>query len=162
MRNQLPAAFVLAVSLGACQSFPDGLSEADISAIQAASDEWVATYNANDWEALGQLFAEDASMMPPNSPAVVGRDAIAAWEAEYETGFQIAFDVQEVEGEGDIAYVRGRSCVFIPLETGGYGVDVGKYLEIRKRDENGEWLILTDIFNSDAAMGSDLLEECPF
>jgi len=103
MRNQLPAAFILAVSLGACQSFPDGLSEADISAIQAASDEWVATYNANDWEALGQLFAEDASMMPPNSPAVVGRDAIATWEAEYETGFQIAFDVQEREGEGDIA-----------------------------------------------------------
>ena len=155
-------ALMLAVSLGACQSSSDGLSEAEITAIQAASDKWVATYNANDWDALGKLFAVDATMMPPNSPAVVGRDAIAAWEAEYETGFQIAFDVQEIEGEGDIAYVRGRSCVFIPLEGGGFGVDVGKYLEIRKRDENGEWPIVTDVFNSDAAMGSDLLEACPF
>jgi ketosteroid isomerase-like protein len=153
---------MLAISLGACQSYPEGLSEADISVIHAASDKWVATYNENDWEALGELFEADAIMMPPNSPAVVGRDAIAAWEAEYETGFQIAFDVQEIEGDGDIAYVRGRSCVFIPLETGGYGVDVGKYLEIRKRDEKGEWPIVTDVFNSDAAMGSDLLEACPF
>ena len=162
MRKLSSVALILAVSLGACQTSSDGLSEADITAIQAASDKWVATYNANDWEALGQLFAEDASMMPPNSPAVVGRDAIAAWEAEYEAGFQIAFDVQEIEGEGDIAYVRGRSCVFIPLETGGYGIDVGKYLEIRKRDETGKWLIVSDVFNSDAAMGSDLLETCPF
>jgi uncharacterized protein (TIGR02246 family) len=162
MRKLSSMALMLAVSLGACQSSSDGLSEAEITAIQAASDKWVATYNANDWDALGKLFAVDATMMPPNSPAVVGRDAIAAWEAEYETGFQIAFDVQEIEGEGDIAYVRGRSCVFIPLEGGGFGVDVGKYLEIRKRDENGEWPIVTDVFNSDAAMGSDLLEACPF
>ena len=69
---------MLAVSLGACQSYPEGLSEADVSAIQAASDKWVATYNENDWEALGELFAVDATMMPPNSSAVAGRDAIAA------------------------------------------------------------------------------------
>ena len=162
MRNLSSATVMLIVSLGACQSSPASLSEADVSAIRAASSEWVATYNENDWEALGQLFAADATMMPPNGASVVGRDAITAWEAEYETGFQIAFDVQEIEGAGDLAYVRGRSCVFIPLETGGYGVDVGKYLEIRKKDENGEWLIVTDIFNSDAATGSDLLEACPF
>lgn len=162
MRKLSSAALMLIVSLGACQSYPDGLPEADLSAIQAASDEWVATYNDNDWDALAKQFDADAIMMPPNSPAVVGRDAISAWEAEYETGFQIAFDVQQIEVEGNLAYIRGRSCVFIPLEGGGYGVDVGKYLEIRKKDENGEWLIVTDIFNSDAAMGSDLLEACPF
>ena len=162
MRRQAFAVFASLVMFGACQTHVSGLSEADMTAIQAASDEWVKTYNENDWDALAELFTADATMMPPNGPAVVGRDAIAAWEAEYETGFQIAFDVQEIGGEGDFAYVRGRSCVFIPLETGDYGVDVGKYLEIRKKDENGDWLIVSDVFNSDAAMGSDLLEACPF
>ncbi|MEL6829201.1 MAG: SgcJ/EcaC family oxidoreductase, partial [Pseudomonadota bacterium] len=151
MQKRSPSILVLLVSLGACQSYPDALSDADVSAIQAASDEWVATYNANDWDALAKLFSPDATMMPPNSPQVIGRDSISAWEAEYETGFQIAFDVQDIEGDGNFAYVRGRSCVFIPLETGGYGVDVGKYLEVRKKDENGNWLIVSDIFNSDAA-----------
>lgn len=155
-------ALTLLVSLGGCQPYPDGLSDADISAIRAASDEWVATYNENDWNALAKLFAANAIMMPPNSPEVVGRDAISAWEEDYETGFQIAFDIQDIEGEGDLAYVRGRSCIFIPLDTGGYGVDVGKYLEVRMKDENGDWLIVADVFNSDGAMGSDLLETCPF
>ena len=162
MPIRLPAILVFLFSVSACQTNPSGLSQADISAIHAASDEWVATYNKNDWDALAKLFAAEAIMMPPNSPAVMGRAAISAWEAEYETGFQIAFDVQQIKGEGNLAYVRGRSCVFIPLETGGYGVDVGKYLEVRRKNEDGEWLIVSDAFNSDAPLGSELLDACPF
>ncbi len=162
MQKSVSAALALLICLGACQPEPGDFSEQDISAIRAASDEWVTTYNENDWDALAELFSPDATMMPPNSPAVTGRDAIAAWEAENEAGFQIAFDVQDIDGAGDLAYVRGRSCVFIPLGSGEYGVDVGKYLEIRKRDANGDWLIVTDIFNSDAAIGSELQDACPF
>jgi ketosteroid isomerase-like protein len=92
---------------------------------------------------------------------VRGRTAIAAWEAENENGFRIAFDIQEKEGSGDTAYVRGRSCVFIPDGDGGYGVDVGKFLELRKKQADGAWLIEADIFNSNAAQGSELLESCP-
>lgn len=32
----------------------------------------------------------------------------------------------------------------------------------RKKQANGEWLIHADIFNSDGAVGSDLLPICPF
>lgn len=162
MRKLSYGAAALFVGLSACQPYSGRLSEADIAAIKASSDEWVATYNENDWDALALLFSPDATMMPPNSSAIIGREAISSWEAEFETGFQIAFDVQDIDGAGDFAFVRGRSCVFIPLETGGYGVDVGKYLEIRKKDENSDWLIISDIFNSDADMGSELLDACPF
>ena len=55
-----------------------------------------------------------------------------------------------------------RSCVFIPDGAGGYGVDVGKFLEVRKQQSNGEWLIEADIFNSDLGIGADLLGTCPF
>ena len=162
MQKQSSVTLALFLSLGACQSYSEGLSEADVRAIQAASDKWVTTYNENDWDALTMLFSPDATLLPPNSPEVIGREAISAWEAEYETGFQIAFDVQEIDGRGDLAYVRGRSCVFIPLETGGFGVDIGKFLEIRKKDVNGDWLIISDVFNSNAAIGSDPVEDCPF
>ncbi|WP_340677849.1 hypothetical protein [Paraglaciecola sp.] len=50
----------------------------------------------------------------------------------------------------------------MPVGDSDYGVDVGKFLEIRKKQQNGEWLIHTDIFNSDAGLGSELLETCPF
>tara|TARA_R110002124_G_scaffold63799_1_gene174720 strand:- start:173 stop:652 length:480 start_codon:yes stop_codon:yes gene_type:complete len=152
----------ICVGLASCQPSPDGLSDADVSAIRASSAEWVATYNKNDWTALAELFAPDASMMPPNSPEAVGRDAIAAWEAASEEGFRIALDVQQIDGRGDMAVVRGRSCVFIPKESGGYGVDVGKFLEVRRKQAAGNWLIVSDIFNSDLALGSELQDACPF
>jgi ketosteroid isomerase-like protein len=100
--------------------------------------------------------------MPPNSPEVRGHEAIATWQNENESGFRIAFDVQEIDGIGDIACVKGRSCVFIPDGEDAFLVDVGKFLEVRKKQSDGTWLIYADVFNSDAALGSQLLESCPF
>jgi uncharacterized protein (TIGR02246 family) len=162
MKRSIFAMAAICAGLASCQASPDGLSSEDLGAIRASSAEWVETYNRNDWPALAALFSPDASMMPPNSSAVVGREAIAAWEAEFETGFRIALDIQQIDGRGDLAVVSGRSCVFIPNETGGYGVDVGKFLEIRKKQSDGNWLVVSDIFNSDLAVGSDLQDACPF
>ncbi len=134
----------------------------DETDIRHASKVWVDTYNSNDWQALGLLFAPDAVIMPPNSPAVAGRKAIAEWEATFENGFQIAFDIEEIKVLGDVAYVKGRSCVFIPIEDGSRGVDIGKFLEIRERQTDGQWLITRDIFNSDISAGAALGSSCPF
>jgi len=152
----------LLTGLAACQPQSQNLSTSDINAIRIASDAWVETYNRNDWSELASLFSEDATMMPPNSASVRGRTAIALWEADNESGFRIVFDIQEINGTGDMAYVRGRACTFIPMGNGEFGVDVGKFLEIRKKQSNGEWLIQADIFNSDAPLGSELLSTCPF
>jgi uncharacterized protein (TIGR02246 family) len=153
---------LVAVFLTACQSVPIDISPEDHSEIELSSKKWVETYNQNDWEGLAAFFTPDAIMMPPNGLAVQGREAIATWERANETGFRIAFKLEAIEGRGDLAYVRGRSCVFIPDGTGGYGVDVGKFLEVRKQQSNGEWLIEADIFNSNLGAGADLLGTCPF
>ena len=153
---------LVAVFLTACQSVATDLSPKDRDAIERSSKKWVETYNQNDWEGLAALFAPDAIMMPPNGSVVRGRADIAKWEQENETGFRIAFKLEAIEGSGELAYVRGRSCVFIPDGSGGYGVDVGKFLEVRKQQSNGDWLIEADIFNSDLGIGADLLGTCPF
>ncbi len=153
---------LVAVFLTACQSVPVYLSPEDHSEIELSSKNWVGTYNQNDWEGLAALFMPGAIMMPPNGHVVEGRDAIAKWEKVNETGFRIAFKLETIEGRGELAYVRGRSCVFIPDGTGGYGVDVGKFLEVRKQQSNGDWLIEVDIFNSNLGAGADLLGTCPF
>jgi len=129
--------------------------------IRAAIAEWVAIYNRNDWSALANQFTEDAVMMPPNAPAVTGRAAIAAWEAENEAGFRIALRPDEISIIGDRAIIHGRSCVFIPLEDGTVGVDIGKFLEVRRRQPDGRWLVAQDVFNSDLATGAELEKACP-
>ena len=151
--------------LAFCVAFKSNSGEllaAEIEEIKTSSKKWVETYNKNDWKELATLFSSSATMMPPNSIAITGRTGIATWQEENESGFRIAFDIQEIDGDGDVAYVRGRSCIFIPDGKGGFGVDVGKFLEIRKKHETGEWLIQADIFNSDAALDSQLLDSCPF
>ena len=159
---KLIAMMVLSILLLACQTEHSGLSDVDKEAIEASSKTWVATYNKNDWAALAELFTEDAVMMPPNSNSAIGRPAIAAWQAANENGFRIAFEIQEILGSADIAYVRGSSCVFIPLGNGQYGIDIGKFLEVRQKQANGQWLIKADAFNSDATVGSELSQSCPF
>ncbi len=135
------------------------------SELHQATKQWVDTYNRNDWTALAKQFSEDAIMMPPNHPEVIGREAIAAWEAANETGFRIALKPEDIRVSGKLAIIRGRSCVFIPLSQEGVkdsiGIDVGKYIEVRERNANGEWLILKDIFNSDLPAGSPLASKCP-
>ena len=153
---------LVGVLLTACQATSLDLSSEDHREIKLSSKKWVETYNQNDWEGLAALFTPEAIMMPPNGLAVQGREAIAKWEEANETGFRIAFKLEAIEGRGDMATVRGRSCVFIPDGTGGYGVDVGKFLEVRKQHSNGEWLIEADIFNSDLGAGANLLGTCPF
>ena len=153
--------FLLAVVAG-CQSSLVTLTAKDQQVITTSSKKWVDAYNQNDWKALSALFTQDAIMMPPFSAAVHGRDEIAAWEAQNENGFRIALDIQNIEISDATAYVRGRSCLYVPVGDSDYGVDVGKFVGIRKKQQNGEWLIQTDIFNSDAALGSELLETCPF
>lgn len=129
--------------------------------IRAAIADWVAIYNRNDWSALANQFTQDAVMMPPNAPAVTGREAIAAWEAENEAGFRIALRPDEISIVGDRAIIHGRSCVFIPVEDGASGVDIGKFLEIRRRQPDGRWLVAQDVFNSDLATGAELAKACP-
>ncbi|MGB3457394.1 MAG: DUF4440 domain-containing protein [Litorimonas sp.] len=157
---------VAALAASACQASADAgpspFTSQDLSDIRAASAQWVETYNRNDWPELATLFTTNAVMMPPNSGSVTGRDNIATWQSEYESGFRIAFQIGTIDGDGDIAYVRGRSCVFIPDETGNYAVDVGKFLEVRRRQADGQWLIEADAFNSDMPAGSDLADSCPF
>jgi uncharacterized protein (TIGR02246 family) len=135
-------------------------SEAETE-IRMAIRGWVDVYNRNDWGVLAEEFTEEAVMLPPNSPAVAGRAAIAAWQAAHEDGFGIVLKPDEISILGDRAVIRGRSCVFIPLEAGNTGVDVGKFLEVRRRQPDGRWLISHDAFSSDRPVGRELAEDCP-
>lgn len=38
-----------------------------------------ATFNPKDASALAAMYAEDATLMPPNQPAVIGHASICAW-----------------------------------------------------------------------------------
>lgn len=137
-------AAALLVTVVACQAAPSELSEADRAAIQEASDQFVQHVRAGDYAAVSMLYTEDASFMPPNQPTLSGRSAIQQWMDALPPVTQFSLMHDEVSGRGEIAYVRGRYV----MQIEGLPVDSGKYIEIRRRGEDGVWRMTADIFNS--------------
>jgi len=140
----------LVVLLAACQATPPPLSDADKAAIRAVSDSLVASIRANRDSASASLFTDHAVWMPANRGIVEGRPAIlAAFQASPAlTGFTVTNI--DIDGRGDLAYVRGTYAFAMPTADGKSAVgDHGKFLEIRRRQADGKWLVAAEIFNSD-------------
>jgi len=128
------------------------LSAADTAAIRTSGDQFCTLVVRQEFEALGGLYTEDTVLMPPHQPAVHGRAAVRTWMAAFPQITQFEFEIDEIDGRVDLAYMRGRySMTFRPEGASAPVSDRGKFIEIRKRQVDGSWLIAADIFNSDNA-----------
>lgn len=138
------------LALAACNTAPLPLTEAETASIRELSDEFTKSMVAADWAGLMKLYTEDANLMPPGGPSVAGRPAIEAFMAAFPKVTEMRFDFHEIDGRGDLAFVRGayRMTMEIPGVPGPV-TDKGKFIEIRRKQADGRWLIASDIFNSD-------------
>ena len=126
------------------------LSDDDVSAIRRTLDAFPKHFVSRDFDVLAAMYATDAVLMPPNHPAVQGRDAIKQFLGGFPRISQMEVGVAEIEGRGDLAYVRGTYTMTLHPDGAPEPVeDAGKYLEIRRKQSDGSWLYVADMFNSD-------------
>ena len=135
--------------LVSCEKAPKDTTAEDSRAIKAASKQYIDNFNSGNSAAVAALYAEEAKILPPNSPMIVGREGIQAF---YQGGFdagvvdaRITMTVLNVLG--DEAYQIGTYTNRILPEEGEAIVDSGKYVTILKR-VNGSWKINVGIFNT--------------
>ena len=141
-------ALTLAATTSSAQSAK--LGDKDVSAIKSSSEVFAKGVVTADAAAVSLLYTEGASFMPPNDKAVAGRAAIATWIKALPPVKDFKLTPVEIEGRGDLAYVKGTfDMTLVPPGAPGPVNDVGKYLEIRRKQTDGSWLIAVDIFNSD-------------
>jgi uncharacterized protein (TIGR02246 family) len=97
------------------------------------------------------FYAEDALFLPPNHTAIAGRPAIQqALEALIANGLQkIDLRTDKIETAGDLAYGIGRHRSTIKTASGAEIHDEGKYVVVYRRQQDGQWRAVADIFNSD-------------
>jgi uncharacterized protein (TIGR02246 family) len=126
-----------------------GLSPDDLAAIQTGTQAWEDAAIANDWAALAANYAQDAKLMPPNHDVVQGRAAIQEFFGTFPPITDVQLEQLEVEGIGEIAYIRGSYTLTMTPEGAEPINDSGKYLEIRRKQADGGWLIAHDLWNSD-------------
>jgi len=137
----------------ACQSAPAKLSDADVKILWAAVDSIEAQILSHRDSAAAAHYTENAVFMVPNLPAVEGRAAIRAWFAGGPPFASFTLTAKEIDGTGDLAYVRGTWTLGIAAAGKTPAIeDHGKFLEVRRKQANGEWLMVADIFNSDVPL----------
>jgi ketosteroid isomerase-like protein len=132
------------------------LTDEDVAAIKASTEAYVQAMRSKDWAALAALYTEvaalyteDAVWMPPNQPIIRGRAAIQAWNEAYPPVTEFNLTIEEIDGFGNLAYVRGASSTTMEPEGAPEPIrSTGKYIEIRRKQQDGSWLISIDIFNS--------------
>lgn len=147
------------VALVGCRQAPTpmvGLSADDQAAIRQAVDDALAMANADkpDMDAYTRgYYAADALVLAPNMPAVRGHEAIAELMKSFPIS-DLRVEIVELEGLGDMAWARGTYSMTLMPANAEPMSDTGKYVEIWKRQADGSWRVVRDIFNSDRPVES--------
>ena len=127
--------------------------DAERAAIRTTDAAWASAAAAKSADEAASFLADDATMMPPHESVIVGKDAIAQWMAQTlsNPGFSISWQATAVDvaASGDFAYSTGTNQVQIQMPDGSTITDTGKGLTIWKKQADGSWKVVVDIFNSD-------------
>ena len=114
--------------------------------------DFAKALNNKDAEAASILYAEDASLLPPNEQIVTGRESIKKyWQGALDAGTtNVSVATISTGSDGDLGYEIGRFTLSYPGADGKMIVEKGKYTEILKRTVSGKWISIYGIWNSDS------------
>lgn len=163
MKNSLRAslvaslAIIFALVFGASAN-SDGtkaLSAGDTAAIRAVLERYRTSWLSGDNDGVRGSFTQDAVLLPHHGVSpVVGMAAINEfWFPSSSTRTTITKFIQtldEVGGDGILAYVRGRSEVAWTIEDSGKKENwrnAGNFLAVFRKQADGKWLISHLIWN---------------
>ena len=145
----------LAVAL-ACQ--PADTSASAKQAIDAANAQWPRLTSTGHADSIAEFYAAEAVLMPPNMPTMRGKDAVRTFFATINTidpRPTLTLRAVTVVASGPVAVETGRWHWAFPagakLPPGMAAVDSGKYI-VRWTQQNGRWLMVDDIWNSDSPL----------
>ena len=121
--------------------------------VRKVLEEIIAADNSANVERIVALYEEDALLLPPAGPAVVGKDAI---KERYRQGFEkakleVAFHSEETHVTGDWAFDRGLTRGRNVWRDGRAPTKFEhKYLMILRRRPDGGWKIARLIWNNNS------------
>jgi uncharacterized protein (TIGR02246 family) len=120
------------------------------SEVDAGNEKWMAAVNKGDTAAVGQLYTEQATALPPGAPMVKGRAAIQKlWDDAIKSGVKnVTLKTVGVEQFGNAAREIGLFTLDMPDAQKQTMHVEGKYV-VLWRKMGGSWKLDTDIWNTD-------------
>jgi uncharacterized protein (TIGR02246 family) len=121
------------------------MTRSDIDALNARFEEALAK---GDAAALSELYAPDARVLPPGSPAVTGSGIQQLWAGMMAMGVTGgALKTVTYEEHDDVAI----ECGEYEMRVGSDVADNGSYVVVHRRQPDGSWKLGIDIWNTDRA-----------
>jgi len=128
--------------------------EDEAKTLMKLDEEWSKAASKRDLEAVVSTYAEDGNAYPPNEPAAKGRAAIKKyWSTSLsDPSVNVSWKTTkaEVGGAGDLGYTTANYEVTFTGPDGKPGKEVGKCVCIWKKQKDGSWKAIHDIWNADA------------
>jgi len=150
----LVGALVIAVSLTACETprAKRPSTAQDEAAITEFNKRYLRAINDGDSATLASLTTPEHIMIAPGRPPIVGKEANDAANARVAQTAKIeeTWAPEETFISGDLAYQRGTFTVAATPKAGGTTRNMrGTFLRIYKRQPDGAWRMVRDMFNTD-------------
>jgi len=122
-------------------------------AVAAADAAWMNAYAAKDVGKSVAFYDEHGSMLAPNAPIATGKDALtkAIASAFAIPGYALVWHLRKlgIARSGELGYTSGSYDFSCQDASGKTISDKGKYLTVWKKQADGSWKVLFDMFNSD-------------
>ncbi len=124
----------------------------ETEAVNALLEQWVSAVNAGDLDAWSATLADDATVMPPNEPAVTGIESLRPWMVETffdPFNVQLSCTFDDVDPAGDLVFARGSYDLSLTPKNGGQVIeDSGKFVNIFRRQPDDSFKYAIVMWNS--------------
>jgi uncharacterized protein (TIGR02246 family) len=141
---------------GCSQSPATDSREADARALREGEvTTFVKDWGGKDADGIAAHYADDGSLMIPNSPVMTGKDAIGKGlkDALADPNWSLALQPVQVEVSkgGDLGYTRGTYVLIATDPASKKPVtEKGRFVTIFRKEADGAWKAVQDINNAEA------------
>ncbi|MGH3697474.1 MAG: YybH family protein [Pseudonocardiaceae bacterium] len=139
------------MSLLACAQAPADTQAGTKATIEREETAWLKAIAAGQLDATVSYYGDGAVLFAPSAPIARTKDEIRqTWMqffASIPAGATLSSKTTKVEvaRSGDLAYTTGTYAVGL----NNAAIDKGKFVDVWKKQADGSWKAVIDIFNSD-------------
>ena len=159
MRTNLICAVFGVVIAGGCSSQPVIDHDAEVAALRAAAEAYHTAARAKDAQAIVTFYADDAIMVPPNADRVDGIEGVRNYRFGFieNPGVELLFELirVEVSSGGDMGWTLAIVNVSFTRPDGEPGSDRLRDFHAWKKQDDGSWKVVVDMWNSEFPAGGD-------
>lgn len=136
-----------------CNQVPEVDKQLEGKTLMQLSEEWSDIVVTGDVDRILEGWADDAVMMVPGMSPLKGKEAIRGYvEAGLQIpGFAIKWEPLEVfvSDSGDMAYMIERNEMKVNDSLGNPIVTYNKTVTVWRKEQDGQWKNVIDIWNED-------------